>query len=141
MREQIINQNLKNYLSIKRWAYIIQIVMISGILYFGYDKLVILQGNSIYSFIGLGLIAFGVLAYYISRDMQLAKNVREKKLKIINLRISLDDVNKLYRRPKLKIKELNKSFEIIFGIDIDVFEGKKVNVVYDEKTKMILDIY
>lgn len=141
MREEVIKENLKRYLGIKKWSYIMQVVIISAILYFGYTKSVLEQGTSIYSIIGVGIIAVVTLFYYLYKDSKLKRNIENKKLKAVVVKFSLEDVNNLFRRPRLKIRELNKSYEIIFGIDVNKFEGKKVTIVYDESTKMVLDIY
>lgn len=141
MREEVIKANLERYLSIKKWSYILQVIIVAAILYFGYSKSVIEQGTSIYSIVGVGIIALSSLAFYIYKDTKLKKNIENKNLKAIVIKFSVEDVNQLFRRPRLKIQELNKSFEIIFGIEINQFDGKKVTIVYDESTKMILDIY
>lgn len=141
MREEVIKANLERYLSIKKWSYILQVIIVAAILYFGYSKSVIEQGTSIYSIVGVGVIALSSLIFYIYKDAKLKKNIEEKNLKAVVVKFSVEDVNQLFRRPRLKIQELNKSFEIIFGIEINQFDGKKVTIIYDESTKMILDIY
>ena len=141
VREDIIKSNLARYLSIKKWSYALQIIIIGAILYFGYKKATVGQEISIYYIVGVGIIAFLSLALYVYKDLKLKKNIEEKKLSAIVISFSMENVNQLFRRPRLKIHELNKSYEIIFGIEIEKLEGKKVTVVYDEATKMILDIY
>lgn len=141
MREEIIRANLKRYLSIKKWSYVMQVAIVTAILYFGYKNTVIPGDTSIYSIVGVGAIAILTLCYYIYKDLKLKKNIDNKKLKAVVVNFAIEDVNQLFRRPRLKIKEINKSLEIIFGIEINKFDGKKVTIVYDESTKMILDIY
>ncbi|MGB3367486.1 MAG: hypothetical protein WBA54_08360 [Acidaminobacteraceae bacterium] len=141
MREEIIKENMERYLSIKKWSYILQVIVVAAILYFGYTKSVLEQGTSIYSIVGVGIIALLSLSFYIYKDIKLKKNIANKNLKAVVLKFETKDVNQLFRRPRLKIKELNKSYEILLGIEINKFDGKKVTVVYDDSTKMILDIY
>jgi len=141
LREEVIKENLKRYLSIKKWSYILQVIIVAAILYFGYTKSILEQGTSMYSIVGVGIIAVSSLSFYIYKDAKLKKNIENKNLKAVVVNFAVKDVNQLFRRPRLKIQELNKSYEIIFGIEINQFDGKKVTIVYDEGTKMILDMY
>ncbi|BEP29589.1 hypothetical protein [Helicovermis profundi] len=141
MREKIINQNMRVHLKFKKSSYFIQLAMLLAILYFGYAKLNESPENLKVFYIILISVSFLIFLNSIYKDYRISKNVEKKDLVIVKELIDLKNINNFARLPKIKLISKKISLTPLYGLDVAKFANKSCYLVYDPKTKTLVDIY
>lgn len=141
MREKYINNNVRVHLKFKKNAYFLQLAMIIAIIYFSFRKFGVLPYNLKMFSIGLVLISIIVFLNSVYKDYIMSKNVENKNLEVVIEFIELKNINNFSRLPKLKLKSKKLSLTPLYGIDIAKLANRSCFIVYDPKTKFLIDIY